>query len=311
MRRKTCIGGYRNVGMRVLNAMTIDLEDWAQSVLDPAHPVTERVVANTCRVLDLLDRHRVKATFFALGRVCERFPSLLPEIASAGHEIASHGFGHCLVSRQTPEQFAEDVRRSAEIIEAQIGRRPAGYRAPAFSIGRDRLWAGPVLAALGFQYSSSIFPIAGRRYGIPHWPRVPHRWPDCDLIEYPPTTIRLAGLSLPACGGGYTRLLPGWFMAGAIRRLNGNGTPAVIYLHPYELAVDEVEWFARAGVTCGRSKAFTQSLWRSRVKPRLDRLLSEFQFGPMRESLADWLARSSKTETLRPDPVSAAFASAT
>ena len=150
----------------MLNALTIDLEDWAQSVVDPRLAITSRVVDNVWRLLDLLDGRGVRATFFALGRVCEQFEMLLPRIASAGHEIGSHGYGHELVYRLTPEEFAEDVGRSVGIIQAQTGIIPIGYRAPGFSITRASLWAGPVLARLGFAYDSSIFPIAGGRYGI-------------------------------------------------------------------------------------------------------------------------------------------------
>jgi len=269
----------------MLNAMTVDLEDWAQAVVDPNYPITERVVENTSRLLDFLDRHGVRATFFALGKVCERFPALLPRIAAAGHEIASHGYGHELVYRQGPELFEEDVRRSVALIEAQIGYRPLGYRAPAFSITSRSLWAGPILAKLGFHYSSSIFPIAGRRYGIPSWPRIPARWPDCDLVEFPLTTLRLGGWNLPALGGGYTRLLPAPILASAVRQLNRLGGPAVIYLHPYELAAGEVDWFRLRGLFLSRRRRYMQALWRSQVEPRLSRLLNEFSFTTMSESL--------------------------
>ncbi len=286
--------------MPTLNAMTVDLEDWAQSVLDPGHPVTARVVDNTQRVLDLLDRHGVRATFFALGKVCERFPRLLPLIASAGHEIASHGYGHELIHRLTPRQFAEDLRRSIALIESQVGRRPVGYRAPAFSITRHSLWAGPILADHGFRYSSSIFPIAHRRYGIPDWPRTPSRWPTCDLIEFPMSTLRFLGRNWPACGGGYTRLLPGAALAHAVRQLNRREMPAVVYLHPYELAPDEVDGFSRAGIHCTWGRRLTQSLWRSRVQPRLSRLLAEFQFGTMSEAIASFDLRNVYLRLTRP-----------
>lgn len=271
----------------MLNAMTIDLEDWGQAVLDPSHPVTGHVVENVRRVLDLLAAHRVQATFFALGKVCERFPRLLPDVAAAGHEIASHGYGHELIYNQTPDAFASDVRRSIDIIEAQTGRRPVGYRAPAFSITRQSLWAGPILAELGFRYSSSVFPIEGRRYGIPDAPRRPYRWPNCGLIECPLTTARLLGRNFPVCGGGYTRLLPAPVLAWAIRRLNRQGLPAVIYLHPYELAPDEIGSFRKGGTHMSWRKSLTQSLWRSRVAPRLARLFSEFEFTTMSRVIAE------------------------
>lgn len=264
----------------MLNALTIDLEDWAQAVLDPRLPVTDHVVGNVERLLRFLDRHKVRATFFALGKVCERFPRLLPAIASAGHEIGSHGYGHELLYRQTPAAFRADVERSISIIESQVGHRPRGFRAPAFSITASTRWAGPILAELGFRYSSSIFPVHKKRYGIPDAPRVPHRWPDCPLMEFPLTTLRVLGTNVPVCGGGYMRLLPGWIHARAIRRLNAEGHPAVVYLHPYEFAPAEVRDFKRGGVACSVRRHLMQSLWRSRVPARVERLLGQFEFAP-------------------------------
>lgn len=269
----------------MLNAMTIDLEDWGQAVLDPNVPITDHVLENTERVLRLLERHNVRATFFALGKVCERFPNLLPTVASAGHEIASHGYGHELVYNLSPEQFEADVRRSADIIESQIGRRPSGYRAPAFSITRKSLWAGPILARLGFSFSSSIFPIHKRRYGIPDWPTSPLRWPDCSLTEFPLTTLSVLGQRIPVCGGGYMRLFPAALHACAIQRLNRRGYPAIIYMHPYEFAPGEVDAFRRAGFRMSRKRYVMQSLWRSRVEPRLSWLLSRFEFGSVSQAL--------------------------
>jgi len=267
------------------NALTIDLEDWPQSVLDPRLPITDGVVGNTERVLALLDRFNVRATFFALGKVCERFPRLLPTIASAGHEIASHGYGHELIHTLTPEQFREDVRRSVEIIESQVGRKPIGYRAPAFSFTKQTSWAGPILSALGFCYSSSIFPIAGRRYGIADAPRGVHRWPTCDLIEFPLTTVRRFGRNLPVSGGGYFRLLPGAVASAAIREVNREGRPAVVYLHPYELAVNELSQLRHRGWRISPRMYLTQSLFRGRIAGRLSRLLTEFRLAPMAEVL--------------------------
>lgn len=266
--------------------MTVDLEDWAQAVVDPRLPVSGRVVANVERVLALLDRHGVRVTFFALGKVCEAHPCLLPIIRDAGHEIASHGYGHELVYRLSAEEFESDVNRSIQIIEAQAGVMPLGYRAPAFSITQRSRWAAPILSRLGIRYSSSVFPIAGRRYGVPDAPRFPHRWNGCDLIEFPLTTLRLAGRNWPACGGGYTRLLPAALLARAVRQANRRLQPAVVYLHPYELAPGEVRGFARDGVPVGWKRWFTQELWRTRVPDRLARLFDAFEFGPMARSLA-------------------------
>lgn len=268
-----------------LNALTVDLEDWTQSVLGPSMPITDCVLANTDRLLDLFRGHNVRATFFALGKVCEKFPELLKKISADGHEIATHGYGHEQVFRLTPEEFAQDLRKSIEIIESQTGRRPIGYRAPQFSIVQQSLWAGPILADHEIQYSSSIFPIAGRRYGIPDAERFPHTWPTCPLIEFPLTTWRRFGRNFPVAGGGYMRLLPGMFVARAISEVNRQGHPAAIYLHPYELAVDEIGQLRRRGWRIEWKTSITQSLFRSRIEKRLTRLFGQFRFAPMGEVL--------------------------
>jgi polysaccharide deacetylase family protein (PEP-CTERM system associated) len=269
----------------MLNALTIDLEDWAQSVIDPTLPITDRVVVNTHRVLDWLNSRRIRATFFVLGKACERYPELLPAVAAAGHEIGTHGYGHELVFHLTPDQFRDDVERSIEVIESQIGVRPIGYRAPAFSITRRSLWAIPILEELGIRYSSSIFPIHHRRYGIPDAPLFPYRWHDCDMIEFPITTFRALGRSWPCVGGGYTRLLPAALMQHAVAQTNDLNQPAVVYLHPYEFAPGEVRGFQRDGVGVSRRRRWSQELWRSRVEPRLSALADRFALGPMREVL--------------------------
>ena len=302
----------------VVNAFTVDLEDWAHGLLGGQTPITSRVVGNVERMLALLARHNVRATFFALGKVCAQFPQLLPRVAEAGHEIASHGYGHDLVYNMTPESFREDVRRSVDIIGEQTGAAPVGYRAPAFSITRKSLWAGPILAELGFKYSSSVFPIRGRRYGIPDAPRYPFAWRDgeigpdqsdprqpgirasaraeargslscsrgtidrAELIEFPLTTLAFAGRRWPVCGGGYLRLLPTCFLKAAVRQAHRAGQPAVVYMHPYELDVSEVCELRRAGWRFGRKTALTQSLFRCFVKRRLADIFQTFTFAPMR-----------------------------
>ncbi len=291
----------------VVNAFTVDLEDWAYGLLGGQTPITSRVVGNVDRMLALLERHNVKATFFALGKVCAKFPELLPRVVTCGHEIASHGYGHDLLFDMTPESFREDVRRSVDIIGEQTGAAPVGYRAPAFSITRQSLWAGPILAESGFKYSSSIFPVRGSRYGIADAPAFPFNWKDWltarqsgasaaagkpearspkpDLIEFPMTTLAFAGRRWPVCGGGYLRLLPACFLKSAIRQAHRQGQPAVVYMHPYELDVSEVRELERAGWRFGRKTVLTQSLFRCFVKRRLADIFRTFKFAPMREVL--------------------------
>jgi len=186
----------------------------------------------------------------------------------------------------TPDEFADDVGQSLHILERLTGERPIGYRAPAFSIVETTRWAGPILSELGIQYSSSIFPIHHRRYGIAGSPRVPHCWDDCGLIECPPATVRLLGRNLPMAGGGYFRLLPGAIARSAIGRLERQGTPAVLYMHPYELDTGGVAAHRRAGVSVGFRRRMTQELFRGRIESRLHRLFERFQFVTMRESLS-------------------------
>ncbi len=291
----------------VVNAFTVDLEDWAHGLLGGETPITSRVVGNVERMLALLERHNVKATFFALGKVCEKFPELLPRVTACGHEIASHGYGHDLLFNMTPESFREDVQRSVGIIGEQTGAAPIGYRAPAFSITRQSMWAGPILAELGFKYSSSIFPIRGSRYGIVGAPTFPFQWdewlmpgeadsndaltepearsPKPDLLEFPMTTLAFAGRRWPVCGGGYLRLLPTCFLKAAVRQAHRQGQPAVVYMHPYELDASEVYELERAGWRFGRKTALTQSMFRCFIKRRLADIFRTFKFAPLRDVL--------------------------
>ena len=269
----------------IRNVLTIDLEDWPIAVLGPHHEITDRVVENTQRYLEILARHDVRATFFVLTKVAARFPDLIRTVHAAGHEIASHGHGHELLTDIDPRQFEADVKTSIEILRDIVGVRPIGYRAPAFSIVESTRWAGPILADLGFRYDSSIFPIRHRRYGIPGAPRRIHQWTNCRLIECPPATLSILGKHLPVAGGGYFRLLPGPLARAAIRRLNGDGLPAILYLHPYELDTRGIGAHKRDGLAVGPVRHLTQSLFRGRMEARLHRLLSDAPFVPMRELL--------------------------
>lgn len=269
----------------VTNVLTIDLEDWPIAVLGPEHKVSSRVIENTRRLLLILRWHRVRATFFVLTKAAELFPDLIREVRDAGHEIASHGHGHKLLTDMSPETFERDVRTSVEILTDIIGVRPIGYRAPAFSIVESTRWAGPILTDLGFKYDSSIFPIRHRRYGIADMSRRVHRWQDCPLIECPPATVSMMGCKLPVAGGGYFRLLPGSMARLAVRRINRENMPAILYLHPYELDTHGIAFHKRDGVKVGPVRHLTQTLFRGRMERRLHRLLERFQFTTMRELL--------------------------
>jgi len=266
----------------VVNALTIDVEDHFQaSVFDEVVPrhrwehLESRVCANTDRLLSILDRADVRATFFVLGWVAERFPALVRHIASCGHEIASHGYGHRLIYHLTPDEFRADLRRAKCAIEAAAGTPVVGYRAPSYSVTTRSLWALDVLIEEGYQYDASIFPIHHDRYGIASSPRHAYRvWRrQGSLWEIPGSTVRLAGVNLPVAGGAYFRLLPyAWTKWGIARVNRQEGQPVVFYLHPWEIDPKQ----PRISVSrLGRLRHYGHL---NRTEARLERLLSDFRF---------------------------------
>lgn len=284
-RRAKVSGGQAQPGAVVLNAMTVDVEDYFQvSAFDnvvrredwPSMP--SRVVANTRRLLDLFDRHTVKGTFFVLGWVAERFPALVRDIASAGHELASHGYGHRLVYEQSPDEFRADVRRAKALIEDAGGQKVRGYRAPSFSITDRSLWALDILLDEGYAYDASIFPIRHDRYGIPDAPRHQHeiRRAGGVLLEAPGSTVRLGGMNLPVAGGGYFRLLPyNWTRWGIARLNQAERQPAIFYLHPWEIDPDQPRLNAAA---LSRYRHYRNL---HKTQARLERLVTDFRFTSM------------------------------
>jgi polysaccharide deacetylase family protein (PEP-CTERM system associated) len=274
----------------LLNAMTVDVEDYFH-VSAFAHCVTpndwttlqSRVVVNTDRLLALFDETDVRATFFVLGWVAERFPGLVARIAEAGHEIASHGYDHGLVYDKTAAAFLADLRRAGAAIKHATGVRVTGYRAPSFSITDRSLWALDVLVREGYTYDASIYPIRHDRYGIPTWPRHVHRVhrEHGSLWEVPGSTVRTFGMNVPMGGGGYFRLLPYEWTRYAIRRLNQEGQPATFYIHPWE--IDPEQPRLRAGVV----SAFRHYSNLAHTERRLRRLLKDFQFGTVGQLLEE------------------------
>ncbi|MEC3910790.1 XrtA system polysaccharide deacetylase [Sphingobium sp. CR2-8] len=230
------------------NALSVDVEDWFQvgafeKTLRRADwdGLAHRVEANSDAVLDLFAQADVKATFFTLGWVAERYPALMRRIAEAGHEVASHGYDHARVFTFTPEQFRADLRKSRTILEDASGQAVTGYRAPSFSIDPRTPWAHGILAEEGYRYSSSVAPIRHDHYGWPDSPRF--AWKPVEgspLVELPVTTAKWGKRTLAAGGGGFFRLLPYAFSRWAIRQVNEQaGRPAIIYFHPWEIDPDQ------------------------------------------------------------------------
>ena len=226
---------------KVINAMTIDVEEWF-------HPEAVRIAApierwpsfpshierQVSRLLDLLDEAETRATFFVLGQVARGVPRLIRAMCERGHEVASHGDGHQMITDLEPEAFRRDLVDAKATLEDITGRPVLGYRAPTFSVMRKTWWALDIIEATGHRYDSSIYPIHHDRYGIPDSPRFPYRLAN-GLAELPGSTVRFFGVNVPFGGGGYLRLLPLVLNTVALTYLNEvEKRPFVVYLHPWE-----------------------------------------------------------------------------
>jgi polysaccharide deacetylase family protein (PEP-CTERM system associated) len=263
--------------------LTIDVEDYFQvSAFAPYIQRADwdarecRVERNVGRILDMLAAQKTQATFFTLGWIAQRYPHLVRRIADEGHEVASHGYGHERVSDLTPEAFAHDIRTAKHLLEDIAGVAVTGYRAPSFSIGQGNLWALDVLQQEGYRYSSSIYPIQHDHYGMPDAPRFAHRIRP-DLIEVPPTTLRMFNRNLPSSGGGYFRLFPYALSRWMLRQVNQNDQqPAIFYFHPWEIDAAQ----PRVAGIDARTR-FRHYVNIPRMEQRLQRLLQDFQWGRM------------------------------
>lgn len=256
-------------------AGTVAPESWMQ--------MPSRVVANTHRVLDLFARYHARATFFVVGWVAERYPQLVRDILSSGHEVGCHSYAHRALWRLTPEQFREDTRRGLQAIAEACGVRPIGYRAPTFSVTERTLWALEILAEEGIEYDSSVFPIAHDWYGMPDAPRFTFRWEvggGRSLYEMPMSTVTLAGRNLPTGGGGYLRILPMTYVRWSMRRLRQHESrPAMVYLHPWEIDPEQPRI---AAPLKSRLRHYTRL---GGFERRLRWLLTSRRFAPMSEVL--------------------------
>ena len=228
------------------NALTVDVEDYFQveafaSTIERGSwdILPGRVARNTDRLLDIFAEAEAQATFFVLGWVAERHPALVRRIVAAGHELASHGSGHQRADHQSPEQFRDDIRRSKRVLEDAAGVSVRGYRAPTFSIGAKTRWAHRILLEEGYLYSSSVYPIKHDLYGTPGAPRTPFA-PLSGMIEIPLTVVTQWGIDWPVSGGGFFRLFPYRVTRTLLQRARRvNRSPAIFYVHPWEIDPDQ------------------------------------------------------------------------
>jgi polysaccharide deacetylase family protein (PEP-CTERM system associated) len=269
-----------NTPVKLVNALTIDVEDYFQvSALAPYIPRSQwesvpcRIERNVEIILELLEQGSAKATFFTLGWVAQRYPSLVRRIADAGHEIASHGYGHYRASDQTQTEFLSDIRLARMLLQDLSGQDVSGYRAPSFSVGRETLWAFDCIAEAGYRYSSSVYPIRHDHYGMPEAPRFPFQARP-GLMELPVTTSRMLKTNVPAGGGGYFRLLPYSVSRWLIRRVNRDDRrPAIFYFHPWELDPTQ----PRVSGIAARAR-FRHYVNLHKTEQRLRRLVQDFRW---------------------------------
>ena len=268
------------------HGLSIDVEDYYQvfyrDTLGRDIALTPEVAECTTWLLETLARHDTQATFFFLGNVAEAFPRLVQEVYAAGHEIGVHGHDHKYIRDLTPENFRSELLRAKNTLEDLTGAAVNGHRAPAFSISTDTPWAFDVLLELGFSYDSSVFPIRGRRYGLPHLPATIFKLPN-GLYEIPLSTIDIGWRRIPAAGGGYFRHFPYAWTHWCMKHLERRIQPAIVYLHPYEFSLQKPH-----------IPEITLRMWRARMKnllqghrrgwpqrKKLGRLLADFSFATL------------------------------
>jgi polysaccharide deacetylase family protein (PEP-CTERM system associated) len=278
----------KNPQVSLMHALSFDVEEhfqvaafWSTMRRRQWDNYESRVERNVEKILSILSLRGIRATFFVLGWIAQKHRNLVRNIASCGHEIASHGFGHELITAQTPSVFRDDVRNSKNILEDIIGGQIHGYRAPSFSITPETQWALPILAEEGYVYDSSIFPIQHDRYGMPGSNPWCHllTTPAGPLWEVPPSTIKIGPIRLPIAGGGYFRLYPYRILRNLLARTAAGGHPLIMYLHPWELDPDQPRM---EGSVVSR---FRHYLNLRKTEARLQQLVKDFRFMSIREAI--------------------------
>jgi len=265
--------------------MSVDVEDYFQvSAFEPYikrsdwQHIPLRVEQNTDRILQLFDNHQIKATFFTLGWIAERFPEMVKKIVDNGHELASHGWSHIRVTQQDKNEFLQDVTRTKHLLEDLSGCQIKGYRAASYSLNQSNVqWAHQVLAETGHLYSSSIFPVKHDLYGMPETPRFQWRPDYADILEIPITTVEYGHKRIACGGGGWFRFFPYAFSKKAMQRVNQKDqAPVIFYFHPWEIDPDQPKQANLAFKT-----RFRHYLNLAKTEKRLNQLLTDFQWGRM------------------------------
>lgn len=284
----------------MLNALTIDVEDYwsifSRDWLGMDAELSDAVVRNTEWFLETLAKHNVKATFFILGEVAKKFPSLIKKIAKNDHEIGVHGFSHKQIFKSTEEEFHREIADCKKLLEDIVSGSILGHRAPAFSIMPQTEWALEILAQEGFKYDSSVYPIAGKRYG---WPGFSKDICKVDLpsgrsiIEVPMSVVTIFGKNLPAAGGGYIRHFPYAVTRWAIKHIQKT-RPVIVYIHPYEIDTEAQTFRTEHLSNRDKRRVFRlhkmQQRNRNTTVRKLIKLLDEFEFTTIAEVISKTIA---------------------
>lgn len=272
-----------------VNAFTVDVEDWYQTN-DFNFPVSrweqfeDRVEESTLTLLGLLSRYRVRATFFILGAVAQKHPSLIGRIAAEGHEIACHGGYHRLLTEMNAGQFREEIREAKGRIEDAAGMEVRFFRAPSWSIGPANYDMLQILEEEGFTVDSSIQPFRTPLSGVvgapvkPFYPIIAGK--TLRILEFPSTVLKIGGMPLPFSGGLYLRAMPYFVIRWALRQV-GRTRAGMVYVHPWE--VDQGQPRLRASYLI----RFAHYYHLDRTIEKLDRLLQDFRFAPLGEVIRD------------------------
>lgn len=278
---------------RLTHAISVDVEDWYQSTIDPTADLSGRFERSTAKVLEAFEARGVKGTFFVLGLAAEKSPGVVRALAEAGHEVQSHGYGHVELFQLQAEAFRQDLLRAKGLLEDLVGSEIFGYRAPSFSVDERAPWALDVLAETGHRYDSSVFPIRMSRYGVdgyPPEPRIVTTAGGRRIVEAPIACFDWLGKRRPVGGGGYFRLWPYWVLRKAFRQMEARGRPGVIYFHPYEYDPQELGTYRQQ---VSLKQRLHQGIGRRGFPRKIDRLLRDFRVGPFREVLGEMLAELS------------------
>ena len=277
-----------SIKKRVLNILTIDVEDWYMDTdISTWSLYEDRIFKSTQKILEILDESNTEATFFVVGYVAEHFPELIKDIKDKGHEIGTHGYSHTSIRWQTPSEFGEDLLKSIRILEKITKEKIRGHRACEFSIDEKTAWAIDILKKNGFKYDSSVFPVKTHIYGVLDAPLYPYHIsssnitrdnPEEDFLELPLSVYKVPSVhkNIPIAGGFYLRFFPYLFIKHAMKKINKRSQPAITYIHPWEFdlkqpRIKELTWYHYYSL--------------SNTEKKFNRLLKDFEF----TSVSVWL----------------------